>query len=195
VLGRLLLTALLLLALGACNMVISETPLFAQEDAANLAPRDGIWMGDDPDCRFDPKLPESKWPSCAMWIVARPQGELLLQNGKGEGQPGRFVIAKGQPPVVQIFWRDEAKEDGKTFYVFFGLEPGSVQPDGKFVFAFSWDVMCGVKDSSSSEIQPYPGITPECRPTSQDAVRSAALASRANAEMAMHWRWLRPETR
>jgi len=193
--GRLFLLALLQPLLGACNMVISEAPLFSDEDAANLRPREGVWVGDDPDCKFDSSLSESRWPGCAMWIVARPQGELLLQNGKGEGQPGRFVIAKDQPPVVQLLWRDEAKEDGKTFYVFFGLEPGQVQTDGTFVTAFSWDVMCGVKDPSSSEIEPYPGITPECRPSSKDAVRSAALASRANAEMAMRWRWLRPEAR
>lgn len=193
--GHLLLLACLLSLLGACNMVISETPLFSPEDEATFRPRDGVWVVDDPDCKFDSSLPESDWPKCAMWIVARPNGEVLLQNGEDEGQPGRFVIAKGQPPIVQILWRDEAKEDGKTFYVFFGLEAGRAQTDGAFVTAFSWDVMCGVKDPSSSEIEPYPGITPECRPSSKDSIRSAALASRANAEMAMHWRWLRPEAR
>jgi hypothetical protein len=36
-------------------------------------------------------------------------------------------------------------------------------------------------------------VSPECRPASKDAIRSAALASRASAKMAMRWRWLRPE--
>lgn len=193
--GRLLSLALFLPLLGACNMVISESPLFAQHGAAQLRPRDGIWLSDDPDCHFDPASPEARWPGCAKWLIVRGSGrELLLQDGKGQAQQARYVVARGRPPVVQILWRDEAKEDGKTFYVFFGLEPGRDQPDGTFVTASSWEVKCGVKNPSGSEIEPYAGITPECRPLSGDAIRSAAVASRPTAEMAMDWRWLRPES-
>lgn len=194
--GRLLMLAPLLSLLGACNMAISETSVFAERDAARLTPRDGIWLSDDPDCRFDPSLPEAQWPGCAVWLIVHGSGhELRLQNGKGEAQQARYVIAKGQPTIVQILWRDEAKDDGKTFYVFFGLEPGPLQRDGTFSSASSWEVKCGVKDPSSSEIKAYPGITAECRPKSGGGVRSAAGASRPTAEMAMDWRWLRPETR
>ncbi len=194
--GWLLLLAPLLLLLGACNMAISETPVFDERDAAKLVPREGIWLSDDPDCRFDPGLSETQWPGCAIWLIVHSNGrELLLQDGKGEAQQARYVIAKGQPTIVQILWRDEAKDDGKTFYVFFGLEPGGAQPDGTFVTASSWEVKCGVKDASSSEIAAYPGITPECRPELAKSIRSAAVASRPTAEMAMDWRWLRPEAR
>ena len=194
--GRLLLLAVLLPLLSACNMAISETPIFAEEDAAAVVPRDGLWLSDDPDCTFDPNMPEARWPGCAIWLIVRSSGrELLLQDGKGEAQPARYIIAKGHPTVVQILWRDQAKEDGKTFYVFFGLEPGLLQRDGTFITASSWEVKCGVKDTSSSEIKAYPGITAECRPESGDGVRSSAGASRPTAEMAMDWRWLRPETR
>ena len=193
--GRLLVLAVLNL-LSACNMAISETPIFALEDRAAIAPRDGLWLSEDPDCAFDPNLPETGWPGCAIWLIVRSsRRELLLQDGKGEAQPARYIIAKGHPTVVQVLWRDEAKEDGKTFYVFFGIEPGSLQSDGTFVTASSWEVKCGVKDPSSSEIKAYPGIAAECRPESGDGVRSAAVASRTTAEMAMSWRWLRPETR
>ena len=105
-----------------------------------------------------------------------------------------FVIAEGHPPIIQTEWHDDAKEDGKTFYAFVGLEPGQIQGDDTFVTASIWGVACGVKDANSSEIKPYPGITPECRPTSQDALRSAAAASRATSEIT-RWRWLRPEAR
>ena len=194
-LGRLLSLASLLPLLGACNMVISESPLFAERDAAKLKPRDGIWLSDDPDCHFDRALPEAQWPGCAIWLIVRSSGrELLLQDGKGQAQEARYFVARGRPTIVQILWRDEAKEDGKSFYVFFGLEPGPNQPDGTFVTASSWEAKCGVKAPSSSEIEPYPGIRPECRPESADAIRSAAVASRRTAEMAMDWRWLRPET-
>lgn len=182
--------------LGACNMAISETAVFAERDAAPLRPRDGIWLSDDADCHFDPALPEAQWPGCAIWLIVHSSGrELLLQDGKGQAQQARYLIASGRPTIVQVLWRDEAKEDGKTFYVFFGLEPGPDQADGTFVTASSWEVKCGVKDPSSSEIAPYPGITPECRPKSGGGIRSAAVASRPAAEMAMDWRWLRPETR
>jgi hypothetical protein len=194
--GRLLLLALLLPLIGACNMAISETPTFALEDSAGLAPRDGIWVSDDSDCRFDSSLPESQWPGCAIWVIVHSSGrELLLQDGKGEAQQARYVIAKGQPTIVQILWRDEAKEDGKSFYVFFGIEPGPRQNDGTFITASSWEVKCGVKDPSSSEIKPYPGIGQECRPESRNGIRSAAVASRPTAEMAVDWRWLRAEKR
>jgi hypothetical protein len=126
-------------------------------------------------------------------IVRSDRGELLVQDGKGEAQQARFVLTKGQPPLVQVLWRDDAKDDGKTFYAFFGIDPGPLQGDGTFASASTWEVKCGVKDPSSSEIKPYAGITPECRPQSTEAVRSAAVNSRPTAEMAMRWRWLRPE--
>jgi hypothetical protein len=186
----------LLLLLNACNMAMSETPMFSDTDRGSLLPRDGVWVAEDSRCRFDVSQPGAEWPECAGWIVLRNSGgELLVRDGKGESQPARFVIAKGEPPIVQVLWRDDAKEDGKTFYVFFGLEPGTVDPDGKLVAASSWEVQCGVKGENASDIKPYPGISPECRPSTQDAIRSAAVASRATAEMAMRWRWLRPETR
>lgn len=175
--GRLLLLAALVPLLGACNMAVSETPVFAENDAATLGPRTGIWVGDDPECPFDSALPEAQWPSCAAWLVVKSSDDFLMRDGK-ETQHARFMIAKGQPPIVQVLWRDEAKEDGKTFYVFFGIEPGLAQADGKFSSAFTWAVKCGAKDPSSSEIKPYAGISPECRPSSPDAIRSAAVTSR-----------------
>jgi hypothetical protein len=179
--------------LGACNMAISETPLFADADKANLTPRDGLWLSEDAECRFDSNVPESQWPKCAIWAVVKgSSGQMLVRNGKGEDQQARFVIAKGEPPIVQVLWRDDAKEDGKTFYVFFGLKSETEGPDKSFTTAATWEVKCGTKDPTLSDIKPYPGLSSECRPSSPDAVRSAAVASRSTAEMAMTWRWLRP---
>ena len=191
--GRHLMLACFLPLLGACNMAISETPLFADADKAGFTPRDGVWLSDDAECRFDSTLPEFQWPKCAIWaIVNGSTGAMLVRSGKDEEQQARFVIAKGDPLIVQILWRDDAKEDGKTFYVFFAIEPGSAGSDKTFTTAATWEVKCGTKDASMSDIKPYPGIGGECRPSSQDAIRSAALASRATAEMGMTWRWLRP---
>ena len=182
--------------LGACNMAISETPVFTEEQSAAPAPRDGIWVADDPECPFEASTPQARWPSCAMWIVASGSGrEIDLRNGKGEAQSARVIMADGRPRIMQIQWHDDAKDDGKTFYVFFGLEPGPVQSDGTFIAARSWEVKCGTKRPEGSDIEPYPGINRECRPSSQQAVRSAVVPSRATAEMAMSWRWLRPDGR
>lgn len=194
--GRHAMLACLLPFVAACNMAISETSLFSEPDNANLRPRPGLWMVEDPECEFDSSLPEAKWPRCAVWIVVdESDGKMRVRDGKGEGQEARFVIAKGEPPIVQILWRDDAKDDGKTFYVFFGLEPGPAEQDTDFKTASAWEVKCGIKDPAGSDIKPYPGISAECRPSSQDAVRSAAVASRSTAEMAMRLRWLRPDKR
>jgi hypothetical protein len=194
VLSRLLALTFLLPFLGACNMIYSESPMFADADKAVIAPRDGIWLNEDPDCPFDSSLPESRWPSCAAWMIVRASsGQLVIHDAKSQSDGGSFLIVTGAPPIVQVRWHDEAKEDGKTFYVFFGMEPGPPETDGRFAAASTWEVQCGVK--SGSEIAPYPGIGAECRPLSKDAIRSAALASRSSAEMAMSWRWLRPESR
>ena len=190
--GRHFMLACLLPLLGACNMAISETPLFADVDKASFRPRDGVWLADDPECQFDSNLPESRWPSCATWIVVHSaNGEMVVRDGKGEDQQARYVIANGEPLVVQVLWRDDAKEDGKTFYVFFGLEPGPAGPDNSFATAAAWEVKCGTKDPAGSDIKAYPGISPECRPSSKDSIRSAAQISRSTAEMAMTLRWLR----
>lgn len=184
--------AIALLPLAGCNMVISETPVFTETDRTALTPRDGIWLSDDPECRFDPDQRRSKWPRCAVWaVVSGPKGELLVFDGKGQSNRAELLIAKGEPLIVQIHWHDDAKDDGKTFYVFFGLEPRGTAADGTFVTASSWEAKCGLKKPSGSDIKPYPGISAECVPSSADAIRSAALASRATAEMAMRWRWLR----
>ena len=168
-------------------MAISETPVFAEADFAT--PKPGIWLSIDPECPFDSMLPEAEWPECAIWLVAGASpGDILLSDGKGQSQRARYIIAEGQPPILQVLWRDGAREDGNTFYVFFALEAEPTEADGTFVAASTWEVKCGVQNGS--DIAPYRGIGPECRPSSGDAIHSAALASRDTAEMAMRWRWL-----
>jgi len=179
--------------LSACNMVISETPIFAESDRATLIPKDGIWLTKVDDCDFDASQPEAKWPECAVWVVVRNSGrELLVMDGKDQTQRLDYLIAAGSPPVVQGKWIDAAKEPGAAYYGFYGIEPQQLATDG-FAAASTWAVKCGVQQQSSSKIQPFPGVSAECRPSSKDAIRSAATASRAAGEV-MTWRWLRPES-
>jgi hypothetical protein len=183
------------LLLCACNMVISETPVFSESDRASLLPKDGLWLGDDEDCRFDVTKPESDWPDCALWVSVRESGaELQFSDGKGESQRVGGLFASGSPAVVQGEWIDEAKEPRKAYYSFYGIEPRDIDKEGRFTSASVWPVECGIQERPNGDIKPFPGITPECRPTSKDSIRSAAAASRRTDEV-KQWRWLRKEAR
>lgn len=181
--------------LGACNMVISETPMFADADRTDVGPRDGIWLSDDAECRFDARRPESDWPECAMWVVVRNSGrELEVSDGKKQRQRLRSLLTAGAPAIIEAQWTDDAKYPAETTYGFYAYEAQPAEPDGRFVRASTWPVECGIQDKTGSEIRPFPGITPECRPTSRDAIRAAAVSSR-RAEQIERWRWLRAERR
>ena len=183
----------LLTVLGACNMVISETPMFDEGDQPSLSPRDGIWLADVEDCRFDAGKQESDWPECAVWVIAHNNGrDLRLRDGKGQSQRVASIFASGTPTIVQGQWVDDSKKPATTHYGFYGLEPETIGPDGRFAAASVWPVDCGIQ--SGSEIRPFPGISAECRPSSKEAIRTAAISSRT-AEQISTWRWLRAETR
>jgi hypothetical protein len=178
----------LLLPLGACNMVISEAPMFAESDWADVAPKDGIWLAKQDDCEFDASQPEVEWPECAFWVVVRINGrELLIRDGKRQSQQVESLIATGTPLIVQGKWVDDAK-DGAIYYAFYALEWKEIGSDGPAT-ASTWAVQCGIQ--SGSDIRPFPGISAECRPSSKDAIRSAAIASQRHEMMTL--RWLRAE--
>ena len=179
--------------LSACNMVISETPMFGDSDRATLAPRDGIWLSEDGECRFDAARPEAEWPDCAMWVVVHESGrELEVSDGKRQSQQLRTLFVSGSPAIIEALWIDDAKEPPGAFYGYYAFEPEAAAPETTFMRASLWPVECGVQSGSS--IRPFPGIGPECRPSSKDAIRAAAVSSR-RAEQVKEWRWLRPDRR
>lgn len=183
----------MLAALGACNLVISETPVFAEAERGPEAPKDGLWIGEDPECRFDPAGPESGWPDCAIWVLVRHGGgELLVSDRKGEPQRVGALFVGGKPGIVQARWVDEAKEPARPYYAFYAFEPVATGADGRFMLASVWPVECGVQEKPNGDIRPFPGISAECRPSSADSIRSAASATR-RADQVKEWRWLRSE--
>lgn len=191
--GRHIMLALFLPALGACNMLISETPIYAEADRASLAPRNGLWLSLNRGCEFDSREAEAVWPDCAMWIVVRNQGaEILLSDGKKQVEVLGGFFAAGEPIIAQARWIDTAKEPRRAYYGFYGVEPHQIGPDGLFSTASIWVVECGTQANQNADIVPYPGIGPECRAKSKDAVRNAAERSRRTDTM-QEWRWLRAE--
>ena len=184
--------ALAALLLGACNMVMSDKPMFADDDRGSLTPRPGLWLNVDQACRFDPSGPQSGWPQCAMWLVVSGSGDdLVVTDGKGQTQELKALFAAGDPPVIQARWVDTAK-DSRVYYGFLGLTPGAADGNVRFASATVWLVECGVPDAKSGDISPHPGIGPDCRPQSQDSIRSAATLSRRPDNLS-EWRWLRDE--
>jgi len=188
-----ILLALLLPALGACNMLISETPIYGNADRASLAPRDGLWLSPSRGCEFDSREAEATWPECAMWILVRNRGaDLLLSDGKKQVEMLGGFLAAGEPIIVQARWIDSAKKPRRAYYGFYGIEPHQIGPDGLFSAATVWVVECGTQANQNADIQPYPGIGPDCHAPSKDAVRGAARKSR-RADVIEEWRWLRAE--
>jgi hypothetical protein len=181
------------IALTACNMVYSEQPMFVDADRASLSPKEGVWLAEVEDCTFDSSQPESRWPQCAVWVIVRQSGrDLLVTDGKGQTESIGALFASGSPMIVQGRWVDDVKQPAMAHYAFYGLEPLGLEPDHRYAAALTWLVECGVKDAGSSEIKSFPGIGPECRPSSKDSIRAAAISSR-RAEQLMRWRWLRVE--
>ncbi|MEO7634820.1 MAG: hypothetical protein ABIS38_04125 [Sphingomicrobium sp.] len=183
----------LLGALGACNMVISEKPMFDGHDRSTLIPRDGIWLAEVEDCRFDSSKPEPVWPKCAVRAIVDNGGrQLQVSDGKGQSQRLAAIFTPGAPVIVQGQWVDQAKRPAKVFYGFFGLEAGAIGSDRRFGTATMWPVACGVQLGSG--IRSFPGISADCRPSSKRAIRAAATSSRGDAD-AFKWRWLRAKSR
>lgn len=182
-----------LATLSACNMVISETPVFAEAERGREAPKQGVWIGDDPECRFDPDGPESAWPDCALWVVVGKAGsELLVSDRRGESQRVEALLVAGNPGIIQARWVDEAKEPARPYYAFYAFEPRDIDAGRRFARASIWPVECGVQDKPDDDIRPFPGISAECRPSSPESIRSAATSSRRPGQV-REWRWLRAE--
>ena len=180
------------LLLAACNAVISEVPVFTEADRSGPLPRDGIWVAEDPECVFDVSTPEASWPRCAMWLVIRGGGsDVEILDGKGQSETVSATFVAGDPMLVQGKWIDRVKEPPRPFYAFYAIDAGEPDASGRFSRAQAWLVQCGIQDHPNSDLTPFPGITDECRPTSKEAIRSAAAAS-SHEEMAS-WRWVRWE--
>ena len=199
---RILLGLCVVLLLGGCNRVITDTPLFTASEAPD-APRlrEGLWvMLPDDDCRVDTRRPAHRWPGCASPMLVR--GGELLGYKREDGKPGEwermpFVLASGEPVVMQF---EGAGDDGVT-YQYFGFE-GERADDGRYAAFSMWPVLCGPPPPPTPKgeatryvtLQPLPGLTireDNCTTTSPGAVVAAAAASLAWSEDFARARWVR----
>ncbi len=195
-------------ALGGCNLVLSEKPMFTAADAAG-APvlRDGVWAAPDKGCDFDQTKPIDQWPKCAggdvvggsvMRPIQRKDDDEGFSGGLST-DPSTFILAAGDPRVMQATITIEGRKGEKqTVYAYLGLEPLAYDAQGRIVKLDGWLVQCGPPPEEDDEPpakdkplkledamvarHPLPGLTVadgNCTPRDKAAVRNAAKASKA----------------
>ena len=59
-------------ALSACNVAMSDRPLFADaQRSSTLILEDGLWLMVDADCDVDTAKAKDIWPKCSNWVILR----------------------------------------------------------------------------------------------------------------------------
>ncbi|HEY2709821.1 MAG TPA: hypothetical protein VGI95_17360 [Caulobacteraceae bacterium] len=201
--ARALLALLTLASLGACNMIVTTSPLFEKADTAGAPQlRPGLWSqagpGGEP-CNYDPKTPLKAWPECARGFLIKPgeMGGYDTKDGKQVWTSAEILLAQGDPEVLQLHVTrqndpDEAADGGpESAYVYIAIHPTETD-HGEIIGYTSWPARCGppppadaVKPDGNARygtLTPMPGLTMDaklenCTTTSQDAVRASAKAS------------------
>ena len=200
---RALIVAIASLLLTACNVVMSEEPLFGEADAARAPPfRDGAWISMSAECQSQWRDPRAPPPCVEHGQVVG--GRLIAPDEP----PGAAIVAGGGVPlIVQVRFSQEEAATGEPFtvHIYGALKPTRLDAQGRVVEARRWLVLCGEpppeagRDSLRREEHltrsPLPGLTidPElglCRAHEPQAVRNAARASEAWDEEKAVLRWV-----
>jgi len=210
--ARILLALAALTLLGACNVVMTKTPMFTKADAASGPKlRPGIWSEDpSADCAVDESKPLTDWPGCATGFVVIDDatfGGYSDENGKRVWSTASALLVGGDPMVFQIHMTGDAKPaTAPEAYVYSGLTPAKLDAQGRIVATLSWPVQCGKPPPADAKtpdggqrtgtLEPLPGMVMDsegsnCTTTSPAAVRAAAKASRKwttpGETTAAHW--------
>jgi hypothetical protein len=196
------------LPLGACNVVVTKTPLFSPADESGAPPlRPGLWrMDSEPGCKVDESKPLVDWPKCARGVVIRDGagGYYERESGAPVWTTQPLVVAAGAPRIGQL--QAKISGDVKTKvnpYVYAGIRATKLDGEGRVVALSLWPVQCGPPpsdDTAGVTTKPLAGIEmapgdPVCTTQSRDALRAAAKASEAWTPKLMTARWLRDDAR
>jgi hypothetical protein len=185
--------------LGACNILMTKTPMFTRADAAG-APRlrPGVWNGGAAeDCVADESKPLADWPDCANGFVVIDDATLggySGQAGKRVWSTANALLVGGDPMVFQIHATgDSTPGTPIDAYVYSGVAPARLDAQGRIIATLSWPVQCGkpppadAKNADGGQrggtLEPLPGMVMDadganCTTTSPAAIRAAAKASR-----------------
>lgn len=192
-LPHILLVLACVLASG-CNAVMADHPLFPETQRSTaLMLEDGLWFRVDSECDVDLFKPKETWPNCADWMIFSGSKAVRSSDAKADEETEDLLLVDGDPPLIQARVRTNGSE---TVYGFLGLEPIKRSPSGKLVLLDVWVVPCGTQEPGSGpsgKIEPYPGISVECRTDSAEAVRAAAPKGRTSDKGLVRWQWVRAE--
>jgi hypothetical protein len=169
------------LALGGCNLVVTDAPFFVHDPSAPKL-RDGLWRSVEADCRFDAHKSVERWPECAEWTVVR-DGETLgfvaadnEQRGPKRWVTARYVVAPGDPLILQQACA--AGEGAGPLYCYYAIRHRALDASGRVTQFEGWNVSCGpLVDGGRVTTAPWPGLAVKadgCVPDSADAIRGAA---------------------
>lgn len=189
------------LALGGCNLVVTDTPFFVQDPSAPKL-RDGLWRSVEADCRFDEHKPVERWPDCAEWSVVR-DGETLSfvaadgeQRGPKHWVTTRYVVAPGDPLILQQSCA--AGEGTDPLYCYYGIRVHAADASSRVTQFEGWNVSCGpLAEGDRVTTAPWPGLSIKedgCVPDSADTIRGAAkrtLELNGNDIPPSQMRWVR----
>lgn len=90
-----------LMLLSACsNLVVSDAPWFHADDADMKAIlRDGIWISESADCKFDEAKRVERWPKCASWSYLRGgRGVSAQWNEEAAAKTPRWTYGNWSAP-------------------------------------------------------------------------------------------------
>lgn len=201
---RALAIAIASLLLSACNVVLSERPLFTQADAERPPRlRDGQWISLTAECQARWTDPAAPPPDCVEHGEVR-NGQLLAP---GEPPDTALVAGGGDPLIVQIRFSEKDAGTGKPFtvHLYGALKPTRTDPAGRVIEVRRWLVLCGPPppEAKGSSLRmeehltrsPMPGMRVDrklgvCFARDARAVRRAAAASEAWDEDKGVARWV-----
>jgi hypothetical protein len=204
---RVFIAASVLLALSACNWVVTKAPLFGATDqvgARHLRP--GVWSsGSSSDCAFDERKPITEWPDCAgRGIISDGRWTTLdKKDGRWTRSVLRVLLTGGSPQILQTPPQRSSK-GGEGSYAYYGLKAERLDRGGRITAFKMWPVLCSSPTTapktgdttSAPATRPFPGMTmdasdSDCSTTSREALRQAADASQLWADTALTAHWVR----
>lgn len=109
------------LPLSACNMVVSDTPWFAEASGPQF--KDGLWANlRSPDCAVDPAAAIDAWPACASPMLVEgnsyagpPSGRdpatAAARNDPAKWERLPHVLVAGDPQIDQILFVIRGRAD------------------------------------------------------------------------------------
>lgn len=189
--------AVLAAALGGCNLVYSEQPMFTAANAAAAPQAEaGLWLMESENCTVDLAAPVPDWPACAEHQTVADHGPRAFRLFPG----GDLRLSAGDPLILQTRERDD---HGRWVYFYAGGLATAYGLDGRATAFRFWPVQCGPPPPKPAQGEahsryvtraPLPGLKihgDDCRARDPAAIRRAAQASEAWAETTSAIRWVR----